>query len=714
MSVISPTTPFPLGVYIGNPDNSSPANEALFEAQYNSFSQLMGTAPQFLDFFLDQNQPVSQWIGNAMWEANSASQSPDAKGLTPVIALPMASTANPSMTADQYYKAFTSGQFDSVITGVVQAWAHDGFSTQYWRPGWEMNLTSSVSYAGSDAATQADWVAAFQHISSVLHQAGQANGVTVQVVWNPGTINYSDAEATTNLYPGNASVDVIGADIYSDMYPYNPLYDWHKNDGTIDSSLAQWMADPVNRQHYWTYPAATPYSLDGSQGHSLSLTDLLQFAKLQGKPLAIPETGAGNSDSGHDVADDAAFPQWLAQTLHASGNQIGFVSLWDSNGGGNLAFSSASDGKPAEAAAWATSFGATIGSSTPAPTTLGKGSDTVSLKISEDSWQGDAQFTISVDGSQIGGTQTAVASHAAGQDQTYNVLGNFGAGTHSVSVNFLNDAYAGTQATDRNLYVDGATINGAAVPGSNLALLSNGPQSFWYTSGAATAQATTDVLDVHVSEDAWLGDAQFTVAIDGTTIGGVRTATASHAAGASQDFKIAGNWGPGPHSIGMTFINDAWGGTPSTDRNLYIDQVTYDGQAASGGSGVLLSNGTATYVVPGTISTTALTLHMSEDAWQGDAMYAVSVDGNNLGPVGTITASNAQGLSQAVTLQAALAQGMHELAISFLNDAYGGTPATDRNLYVKGIDVNGTPASGATATLLSTGTAHFQIIVPAS
>jgi hypothetical protein len=356
MAVSGSDTPFPLGAYLGNPDNSSQANEATFETNYDSFSQLMGVAPQYLVLYVDGTQSVSEWTSNNAWLASSAAASPDAKDVTPVIGLPMASSADSSMSADSYYKAFASGQYDSMIEQLVKTWASNGYTTQYWRPGWEMNLTSSLSYAGSDAQTQADWVAAFQHIYTVLHDAGQADGVNIQVIWNPSVTNYSDAEAITDLYPGNNYVDIIGADVYGDMYPYS-LYDWDKNDGTIDSSLSQWMADPVNREHYWTYPAATPYSLDGSEGHSLSLVNLLQFAEQQGKPFAIPETGAGNSDGGHDVADDAAFPQWLAQTLDASGAQIAFVNLWDSNGGGNYEFSFSADDKPLEAAAWAANFG---------------------------------------------------------------------------------------------------------------------------------------------------------------------------------------------------------------------------------------------------------------------------------------------------------------------------------------------------------------------
>src|SRR6202035_4684938 len=89
----------------------------------------------------------------------------------------------------------------------------------------------------------------------------------------------------------------------------------------------------------------------------------------------------------------------------------------------------------------------------PAPVTIGSGPDTLALKVSEDAYLGDAQFTVSVDGHQIGGTQTATASHAAGQTQTFNVLGTFAAGSNTVTVNFLNDAYCRSPRTHRHLDV---------------------------------------------------------------------------------------------------------------------------------------------------------------------------------------------------------------------------------------------------------------------
>jgi hypothetical protein len=441
----------------------------------------MGAPPKFLDYFVDQRQPISQWVGNSTWSADSASQSANAKGAMPVIALPMSSTAAGSLTSQQQFQAFASGQYDDVLKGIVQTWAQRGFTSMAFRPGWEMNI-GGPTYAGDSAQSEADWVKAFQHISTVLHQAATANGVAVQVVWNPSVINYSNALATTNLYPGDAYVDVVGADMYSDIYPYSDggatatYHDW--NTGLADTSVAAFIADPVNRQHYWSYPAATVWQNDSSGGHSQSLTSFIDFAKLHNKPFALPETGAGNSNAGTDVSDDAAFPQWLSQQLaaaQAAGVKISFANIWDSNGGGNYQFSLPGDGKPAEAAAWATYLGVP---QTTATVTLGYGPDTLALLVAEDAWQGDAQFTVAVDGKTLGGAQSVTALHSKGAVQDFGFDQTMAAGTHDVAVSFLNDAYGGSAATDRNLYVNAIDANGSAIPGTAATLLGTGTQHF--------------------------------------------------------------------------------------------------------------------------------------------------------------------------------------------------------------------------------------------
>ncbi len=117
---------------------------------------------------------------------------------------------------------------------------------------------------------------------------------------------------------------------------------------------------------------------------------------------------------------------------------------------------------------------------TPASITVGSGPDKLALSVSQDAYQGSAQYTVSVDGRQVGGTLTASALHSAGQHDTLTVLGDWAPGSHTVAVNFLNDAWGGTAATDRNLYVDGATYNGAAVPNAAKTLVTAGPTSFGF------------------------------------------------------------------------------------------------------------------------------------------------------------------------------------------------------------------------------------------
>ena len=286
--------------------------------------------------------------------------------------------------------------------------------------------------------------------------------------------------------------------------------------------------------------------------------------------------------------------------------------------------------------------------------------------------------------------------------------------TSHITTIVVNDTAATAVVTGNQLYGWNNVSSGPANVSGNTVLatepaIGNGASP---VGGSSNIGSGSDVLDLSVSEDAWQGDAQFTVAINGQMIGGAYTATASHAAGATQDIAIAGSWGTGPKTVGISFINDAYGGSAATDRNLYVNGVTYDGQAAPGTPAALFSNGTATFTTPGKGATVAVNL--SEDAWQGDAQYAITVDGKAVGPNGTVTALNSKGQSQAVNLQGTFSAGTHDVAVSFLNDAWGGTPSTDRNLYVKSIAVNGSVAANSSAALYSTGTQHFQIVVPSS
>ena len=73
-----------------------------------------------------------------------------------------------------------------------------------------------------------------------------------------------------------------------------------------------------------------------------------------------------------------------------------------------------------------------------------------------------------------------------------------------------------------------------------------------------------------MAEDAYLGDALFTVSVDGVQVGGAQTVTAPR--DVQQAFIVQGDFGAGPHVVGVTFLNDAYGGGP-LDRNLYVQNV---------------------------------------------------------------------------------------------------------------------------------------------
>jgi hypothetical protein len=221
--------------------------------------------------------------------------------------------------------------------------------------------------------------------------------------------------------------------------------------------------------------------------------------------------------------------------------------------------------------------------------------DQLLVHVSEDAWNGDAEFAVRVDGKQVDIVQTTTASHAQGQVDNISLVGHFGAGPHTVGIQFLNDAYGGSADTDRNLYVEGITFNGVDYPGEgqpntgagadtdpNAAeVMSNGTVTFSNVGGSSPPpppSGTTSTIVLHVSEDAYQGDAQFNVRVDGAAQPATFTAHASHAAGAVDDITITGDFGTqGPGTIDIQFLNDAWGGSADTDRNLYVQSIDVNG-----------------------------------------------------------------------------------------------------------------------------------------
>ena len=232
-------------------------------------------------------------------------------------------------------------------------------------------------------------------------------------------------------------------------------------------------------------------------------------------------------------------------------------------------------------------------------------SDVLVLNVAEDEFQGDAQFTVTVDGEQVSGVYTAKARRSDGKSDAISIRGQWGGPmiAHSVGVTFINDAYGGSFEQDRNLYVEGVSFDGYDQGISELALYAPGTQT------VAIAPSLSDRIQVAISEDAFQGHAQFLVFVDGLQQGFAQDAASSHSAGQVTLHSYYGHWSSGRHIVTIYFVNDPFGGSAGADRNLYVEGVNYyRGTKTAGALNFnmvdsqfreipLYSNGSATFAV---------------------------------------------------------------------------------------------------------------------
>jgi hypothetical protein len=105
----------------------------------------------------------------------------------------------------------------------------------------------------------------------------------------------------------------------------------------------------------------------------------------------------------------------------------------------------------------------------------------LTLQLSEDAWEGNADFVLYIDGKAVTTPQVVSALHDAHATQSFSFTGDLGAGKHTVGVAFVNDAYGGKASADRNLYISGVSINGSSVFSGVKEQTSDGTSSFALT-----------------------------------------------------------------------------------------------------------------------------------------------------------------------------------------------------------------------------------------
>ena len=377
---------------------------------------------------------------------------------------------------------------------------------------------------------------------------------------------------------------------------------------------------------------------------------------------------------------------------------------------------------------------AAVASASPADIITGSGPDTITLVVAEDAYQGDAQFTVTIDGTQYGGVLTTTAQNDLGQQQLFVFEGDFGAGTNSVVVSFLNDAYGGSPSEDRNLYVLGASQNGVDAPSSQLAFLGDYTQGLTVgdpVPGPTVVGAGADTLALTVSEQSFLGDAQFTIDVDGTPIGGTETVTAISALGNSQVFDVEGDFGSGAHTVTVNFLDGSFiAGYPLSVNALYVQAATFDGVAvpdASVSVTTLLAasftfgepSSTPSALAPLAASSAApadsvigsgtdtLTLALSERAEDSGAQFTISVDGQQIGGVQTTSADTLAGQTQTYNVLGDYGPGSHTVSIDYLD-------AANSLLDVDTATIDGNTVTSADVTASNNGAVSFSFTEPTS
>ena len=124
-------------------------------------------------------------------------------------------------------------------------------------------------------------------------------------------------------------------------------------------------------------------------------------------------------------------------------------------------------------------------------------------------------------------------------------------------------------------------------------------------------------LQLILTQDAYQGNARFSMSLDGMSSGAITVSEVALTKDARAEmFTWSGNITDRAHEIGVTFLNDAWGGSDATDRNVHVIGMIYDNKdylpsavnLTNTGSQVLVDVGSSN---PTVIAIAGLPNHMS-------------------------------------------------------------------------------------------------------
>ena len=203
-------------------------------------------------------------------------------GFKLTLSVPILTTKGPGTLADG-----VAGKYDDVFLSTARTLVRNSLADAVLRIGWEFNGEWMPWRADKDPGS---YVQYFRRIVTLMRSVP---GQEFRFEWAPNHGRH--AIDPTLVYPGDDYVDIVGMDVYDQIW----------NDG---------MRDPATR---WAYYRDQPFGLAWHVG----------FARAHGKPFAYSEWGIGEMPDGHGSGDDPYFITKMAEWFSREGAL--YHSYWD-------------------------------------------------------------------------------------------------------------------------------------------------------------------------------------------------------------------------------------------------------------------------------------------------------------------------------------------------------------------------------------------------
>lgn len=190
-----------------------------------------------------------------------------------------------------------AGMYDAYFATLGTNLVAQGRGDSFIRLGWEANGNWYAWNAGNAASAQ-QWVQCFQHEVTTLRSTAPG----VKIDWNMNADTKTPASGNaTDIYPGDAYVDVVGVDFYDN-----------------------WPA--LNTDALWT----SHYMDQASGGGPHGIGAWLAFAQAHGKPLSVPEWGIVNSTGSCGCGgDDPVYVGHMHDFFAANAASIAYESYFN-------------------------------------------------------------------------------------------------------------------------------------------------------------------------------------------------------------------------------------------------------------------------------------------------------------------------------------------------------------------------------------------------